>query len=487
MEENENQRDTALSLGDIFSVLWKNKILVTVITLVVFAVGVLYTFVIAREQYVSSATFVVAIGTVDEGSSSSEYDFTNSLRLIETVASLVKEDIVLGAVAEDFSLDEEGLSGMISVTYSTSSFLISVSAQTTDADLSRQLADAVVEQLIYVADNLQGFEFLAGTVTQTSFAKTGVYAAPNKVLYLVLFFCGGLLLGCVAVFCLTVFSTRFKNTKDIEVTLGEKVIGYFLDDRTKEQKGAAKRGGHSSPPPALVEPTLRNFEPYNKLLTNIQYADLENPFRTIMITSSHEGELKSTVLCNLAACIARNGKRVCVVDLDMRRPVQHKVFGVNKQTGLVEYLEGSCDRAQIVKRAACGVDVVTAGKRILNPAAVIGHLALRQFLLELRAEYDYVLLDVPPVLACSDACSICKLCDGVVFNVTMNDVRKKEAAQALASLQMVGARIIGVNVTKGVFDGKGALYYYDGHYYGASADAQETDGDREAAFSDGEK
>lgn len=463
-----------VSLGDVLRILWRNKLWIAMIAVAVFLVGLIYTFAIAREKYASNATFVVAIG--ENEPSSEGYDLTNSLRLIETVASMLKEDIVLGNVAQEFGLAEEELSEMVGVTYSSASFLISVRVESDNATLSKELADAVVGRLIYVADHLQGFEFLSGALTQTSYAKNGVYSAPNKPLYLAISLVAGVVLGCGAALVKELCSTRFRTRKDVESVLGERVVGYFLDDK----KRARKKGQEVRPDPVLLPTDIRSMEPYNKLLTNLRYADLEHPYRVVMVTSSHESELKSTVLSNLALCMRHNGKRVLVIDLDLRKPVLHKVFGLTREPGLVGYVEGKSDARRAVRRSECGVDVITAGRKILNPLVVIEHSALVRLISELRTEYDYILLDVPPVLACSDACAAAKLCDGVLFNVAMNDVKKREAVQALSALGMVGARIAGLNVTKAAPQGGELSYgrYYD---YGESGEA-----DRAAAFCDGE-
>lgn len=481
--KEKNQEETVINIGDVLRTLWKNIILIAIVTVCFLIGGSVYTFGIVDEEYSSSATFVVAIEDYSSGSENGEYDYTNALRLITTVASLVTEDVVVDDVAAEYNLSSNKLKSMISVSYSTSSFLISVSVQSTDRTLSMNLANAVVDQLIEVANNSDGFGFIANTITKTSSAKEGTYASPNKTLYILVSIVIGVAVGCVIVFIKEFASTKFKTKKDIETILDERIVGYFVDNKqkktVKEVFTPKDKRQHLKRDYDLLQAGLRNYEPYNALLTNIKYADLENPYRVIMITSSHERELKSTILANLAGCIAYNKKRVLLVDLDMRKPVQHKFFHVSKKKGLLEYLEGSCTKENIVKHTTLGVDVVTGGKEIQNPVVIIENSKLKGLIETFKEEYDYILIDAPPVLLCSDAGQISKLCDGVLFNVAMNDVKKKEASAALESLRSVGAKIIGVNVSKGVADDYNSGYYY--HYYSYYGG---TRGDKEGALAE---
>lgn len=462
MQSEERNEESSINLGELVRVLWKNAVLIAAIALCVLIVGAVYTFGVVREKYKSSATVVVALSDKNT-EAGTEYDYTNSLKLIETVASLVTEDVVLEPVAAEYGIGAGALKSMVNVSYKTTNFLLSVSVENESPTLSKNLANAIVAQLIEVADHSEGFEFIADTITQTSAAKDGVYSSPNKTMYLALSLFAGGALGCAFVLIKEFASSKFKTKKDVESVLGQKVVGYFIEDKTKESKGRQKRF-HASY--ELLEPTIRNYEPYNNLLTNIKYSDLENPYKVVMITSSREGELKSTVLSNLAACSVRNGKKALVIDLDVRRPVDYKFFKVSREQGLVEYLEGACSEEEIVKHSQSGVDVITSGKKILNPVAIIENGKLAELIRKLRNEYDYIFVDTPPVLVCSDANSVSKLCDGVIFNVAMNDVRKKEAKEALNNLEMIGARVIGVNVTKGVADRHGVgYYYYNKEYY----------------------
>lgn len=465
------KQDDVIKLGDIFRVFWKNIILIAVITVAAFVVGIIYTFGIVSPQYTSSATFLVAISSTG---SSEDVDYTNSLRLVTTAAELVTQEVVLDPVATANSLTSSELGNMVSVSYSTDSFLVTVSVECSSSTLSMRLANALVESLIEVAntDGSGADMILKNTIYVTSSATRGVYSSPNKVLYLAIFLVGGLVVGCIVAYVKEFCSSKFRSSKDIESYLGIKVVGYFRDD-TKKDKNVPK-DVHVARKVELIGPSMRAYEPYNKLFTNIKYSNIDRPYRTIMFTSSQEQELKSTTVGNFACSIASNQSKVVVVDLDLRKPVQHKLFGVRKELGVSEYVSSHATLNDIIKHGKYGVDVISAGEKVINPLVVIESAAMKRLLAELSNLYDYIIIDAPPVVACADALSISKLCDGVVFNVSMRDANKKKVALAIESLKGIGAEIVGINVTKAVAPKHDEFYrhYYSDSYYSDSSDGK---------------
>ena len=472
-EEEQVQQEETIRLGDLLHTLWKNKILIAVITAAVFLVGIVYTYAIAKPQYRSSSMVLVAVTQQSAPSTGEFVDYNNSLKVVNTVARLVQEDVVLDPVADRFDLSPKALSDMIAVSSDDESFIIIISVECGDSTLSMQLADALAEQLVQTMEQ-EGFVDLKAKLTQTSNAKPGEYSSPNKALYLIISLLGGLIVGCVTVFLIEFCSAKFRNKRDVENGLGEKVLGYFIDDKLSDGNRRAK--GKVRPHASLLPAGLRNYEPYNMLFTNIKYANVDDPYKVIMVTSSKECELKTTIVANFACSLAYNAQRVLLIDMDLRKSSVHKLFKISKEQGIVDYVAGTAGRAAIVKHTTENVDVITAGRSVLNPLVIIESQRFRQLLELLRAEYDYILIDTPPLLACSDACAISKVCDGVLFNLSLRDTTKRQAALALSTLHAVSAEIVGINVTKASadkHDTESRYYYYGYHgYYGSHSEKE---------------
>jgi capsular exopolysaccharide synthesis family protein len=248
-------------------------------------------------------------------------------------------------------------------------------------------------------------------------------------------------------------SNKFKTKDEIEASFDEKIVGVFPDRRLKGQKKDNKDV-------LLIDANIRNFEPYNKLLSNIKYSNLENPYKVIEFTSALPDELKSTTAANLAYCMANNNNKVVIIDLDIRKSILHKTFKVSKENGIVDYIAGDIDKDTLIKKSEFGVDVITVGKDVINPVAVLETKKLKELVEELKSEYDYVILDTPPCLACSDASIIAQISDGVIFSIALNQAKKKDIKECINQLKSVDAALIGISITKADAQKKDSYYYY---------------------------
>ena len=474
------QNEKTITLGDIFRVLWKNVILLCVVTVLITIVGVIYTYAIAKPTYSSSASINVAVPTTN-----TDVDYSKSIQATTTVTDSIKENAILEPVVEAYNkeiLDEDGngtfiipgtdttisvkgkksitykqLADMVSVKHTANTFKITITVSNKDKDLTQYFAASIQEEVIKEAvkekeDGTKGvFFFAADSVSVSSKAKLGEYTSPNKKLYLIVSFLGGLVLACIIIFIKEFMSNKFKTKEEIEILCNEKVIGLFPD-----RKEVAKR--YSTKEVKLLDLNVKNMEPFNKLVSNIKYANVDNPIKVIEITSTLPNELKSTTAANLAYSIASNNQKVIIVDFDIRKPMLHKTFEVEKENGVVDYCIESISLDKLIKHSKYGVDVITAGKDVLNPISILESEKVKDLISKLKEKYDYVVLDVPPSLACSDSQIISTYSDGVLYTVAINQAKKKDVIECLESLKRVDANIIGVSVTKA--ESKKKDYYY---------------------------
>jgi succinoglycan biosynthesis transport protein ExoP len=171
---------------------------------------------------------------------------------------------------------------------------------------------------------------------------------------------------------------------------------------------------------------------------------------------------------SLAVVTAAADHRVLIIDLDTRRPVQGKTFGVEPANGIVEFLGGeSSFEDTVVRHEASGVDLILVRRRPTNPAALMESRKLRAFIEEAQASYDYVIIDSPPVLGVNDALLLCPMADAVVFVAQWAETKHQLAYNAVQALRGARAKILGVVLTK-VDVKKHKRYGYGdaGEYYG---------------------
>jgi non-specific protein-tyrosine kinase len=192
----------------------------------------------------------------------------------------------------------------------------------------------------------------------------------------------------------------------------------------------------------LSDPRSAAAEAYQSLRTNIEFARLEQPLHTLLVTSVDQSTDKSVALANLAVVMAQAGDQVLVVDGDLRRPQQHELFGVNNQKGFSTWLSER-GAPPVQKSSIENLQVLPAGPSPANPVALLGGKRFAEALAELRGLANYVLCDAPPVLAVTDAALWAGQVDGVVLLINAGRTKREHAQRAKSVLEKVRARLVG--------------------------------------------
>ncbi|KOP65417.1 capsular biosynthesis protein [Bacillus sp. FJAT-18019] len=190
-------------------------------------------------------------------------------------------------------------------------------------------------------------------------------------------------------------------------------------------------------------------EVYRILRTKIHFSSKDQELKTLMITSTQTGEGKTTTISNLAVTYAQEGKRVLLIDADMRRPSLHRVFSVPNHQGLSTLLTGQTSVQDSVQETiVSNLSLLPSGPVPANPAELMDSVVMRELLEQLKPEYDVILLDTPSVLSVSDSVIVSALCDGVVMIVASGKVRKDHLKKAKEQLDHVNARMVGIVINK---------------------------------------
>ncbi|MBO5868943.1 MAG: CpsD/CapB family tyrosine-protein kinase [Oscillospiraceae bacterium] len=203
-------------------------------------------------------------------------------------------------------------------------------------------------------------------------------------------------------------------------------------------------------------------EAYKRLRTNLNFSVRGKKCKRFCITSAGAGEGKSITLLNLAISIAQTNKRVLLIDADMRRPAVARLLVEQASPGLSEVLcEEISAKDAIRKEVYPNLDILYSGEIPPNPSELLGSECMEQLVNEMEQEYDYILIDTPPVGVVTDACLVATLLDGVLLLVWQNRTRKDNIKAAVESLQLAGANILGY-VMNGV-EIETKKYYYSNY------------------------
>ena len=205
-------------------------------------------------------------------------------------------------------------------------------------------------------------------------------------------------------------------------------------------------------------------EAIKTLRTNIQFSGID--IKTIVVTSCYPNEGKSDVTFQLALEIGKMGKKVLVVDADIRKSSYVSRYQIKERiSGLSQYLSGQRREADIIYRTNFeGVDMIFAGPTAPNPSELLEQESFSQLLGSLREKYDYVLIDTPPIGSLIDAAIAAKQCDGAILVIESGTVSRRTALKAKEQLEMTGCRLLGavlnkVDVRKDKYYSKYSYYY----------------------------
>jgi len=258
----------------------------------------------------------------------------------------------------------------------------------------------------------------------------------------------GAVLGIAAAMGRGLMDRTVKTPEDVEHVLGATFLG-LIPEMADLGKGAKRRRGapgggapelvvHHSPMSAIAE-TARSVR------TNLLFMAPDKPYRTLLITSAGPSEGKTTIACCIAVAMAQAGKRVLLVDCDLRRPRIHRVFGRTNEAGITTaLLDEDDDKSQPHETEVPNLSVITSGPLPPNPAELLQSERFRQWLRKMETQFDHIILDSPPLVAVTDSTILSTIADGTVIVVRAFKTRKELAQYCLRTLHDVSARVAGI-------------------------------------------
>lgn len=196
------------------------------------------------------------------------------------------------------------------------------------------------------------------------------------------------------------------------------------------------------------DPKSIDAESYRTLRTNIQFLSIEKEVKSIVVTSARPREGKSTVLGNLALSFAQNGKKIIVIDCDLREPSIHEKFNISNSCGITEVLIGTETLENTIQNYDSNLDIITSGKIPLNPSEIINSAAMNNLLDELKNRYDILIIDSPPLEFVTDGQILSTKVDGTIIVIKAGRSKIKSVKEAKDLLNKVGANVIGLVVNQ---------------------------------------
>lgn len=211
----------------------------------------------------------------------------------------------------------------------------------------------------------------------------------------------------------------------------------------------------------VADPRSPVSEAYRTLRTNLDFSSLDKPIKTMLVTSAGPEEGKSTVLANLAVTTAQAGRRVILVDCDLRRPTLHNIFNLKNDAGLTTMVvdDAAMESPPLRDTGVEGLQLVSSGPLPPNPSELLGSRRMEEIIAALLERADVVLFDAPPVVAVTDAAVLATKVDGVLLVVNAGGTKRDYARAAKARLEKVNANLLGAVLNNVRFDVSLHRYY----------------------------
>ncbi|MGX5654028.1 polysaccharide biosynthesis tyrosine autokinase [Geodermatophilus nigrescens] len=363
-----------------------------------------------------------------------------SQQRVTSYAELLQGRNLATAVIERLDLDEtpEQLTQRLTVTALPETVLIDVSVEDPSPAEARRIAQALGREFTALVARLEQADTDAQTTVTVEVTEPPVEpdeaSSPQLPRVLGLGLLAGLALGAVAAVVRGRLDRTVKDPEQASELAAAPVIGTVLEHDGLRKRHLVDRGG-----------TGRAAEDYRRLRTNLQFLNVDHPPKVILVSSPLPEEGKSTTVVNLALALADAGRRVTVVEADLRRPRVTAYLDLVAGAGLTNVLSGGAEVSDVLQKHGAGeLYVLAAGPTPPNPGALLGSSHMSALLEELRAENDFVLLDSPPLLPVADSTALATHTDGVLLTVRYGRTRREQVREAAAALDRVGARTLGV-------------------------------------------
>ncbi|MCD8230648.1 MAG: polysaccharide biosynthesis tyrosine autokinase [Clostridiales bacterium] len=420
------------------------------------------------KMYVNNTT------NTNDTTSISSSDITASQYLVETYAVVLSSKPTLEGVIEQTGVDYtyEELSDMISTTAINETEVFCVTVTSPDPVEAAEIANAIAE----VAPDEIGEIVSGSSVKVVEYASVATSkSSPNNTKNALIGALIGFILSCVGI----MISSLLRNGMSVE----EKIRKDFKDAAVlsviplmgKKSKGKHKKGKELNERADLCDRlNFASSEAYKLLRENISFclSDVSS-CRLIGVTSSARAEGKSTTSINLAYTLALTKKRVCLIDCDFRLPSIAKTLAVSRKPGMTNLLAAPSAVANVLQKYetdAGSFYVISAGDIPPNPSELLGSKRMQSTLEVLEKYFDYIVLDLPPVGVVSDALTVSKMVDGMLFVVREDFYDRRVLRESMRMLEGVDTKLLGMVVTRSTTQEKEYKRYGDkyGYQYGYS-------------------
>lgn len=463
----QSQDIVEIDVGNALRKLWKWKFLIVFGAVFGAALCFAYLWFCITPLYEASVTLYVNNSSSKEGSASiTQSDLYASTQLVDTYAAIILSDAILEDVIRDVSLDMtiDELAELLEIKSVNDTEVFKVTVLYSEPETAARIVDSIAG----IAPARITSIVKGSSVTVINYARV-----PEKIAYpnyvkntLAGFAAGGILLvGCLIL--MDVMNTCVRASSDfsrwqypllvsIPDFMDKKQSGYYGMDT--DNKRSIKRNKENRRKEEIRNDKKRSSgnicilnentpfavqEAYKTLRTNVIYSSPDQEKKIIILTSSQQGEAKTTTAINLAIAFAQNQSRVLLMDCDLRLPTIEKRLGIKRVPGLTDLMLGIETDENVLSELKNGLHVLPSGTIPPNPTEMLGSKKMEQILNQLTQNYDYIIMDTPPLETMPDAAILTKYATDIILVVRQNTTERAEIDGVIKKLELAKARILG--------------------------------------------
>lgn len=469
------------SIKDIIRLLLSHIWLIIVITVLGAGAAFGISKFLLPLQYSSHITMYVQSYTGITENANSANNISNSKQLVNTYMEVLKDDAVMNAVAEklskqfeenvlsqNFTINDSGkiapasIRSCLAISSVTDTSAVKVNATAKNAEV----AAAICNDLTQVAPQYVEEAVGVGSINTIDTAKVyNTPVAPNTMKNTVIGAVAGFMLIVLIIFLIDFFDNTIKDTDALGKKYNKAIIGdiqAFGDSKKKRDADDVHLKLTDKDAPFHI------IESYKSIRTNLSFALSTVEKKTFVVSSANPGEGKSTTSANIAIAIAQSGSHVLLIDADMRKSVQHKIFELVNKKGLSTAVSKMHTPDECIQKNVMeNLDVMTAGPIPPNPSELLASEMMEQMLNELSEKYDAILIDTPPVNVVTDAMELAKSVSGIVLVVRYGRTTDEDVDNVFKRVELANMNLLGF-ILNGVKSKHAGYYskYGKGKYYG---------------------
>lgn len=437
------------------------------VTTLIAVLGAVALTLLTTPQYQASTRLFVSTAAGSSVSDLYQGNRYSQERVLSYTELLMGETLAQRTIDKlGLDMSADALQEKVKASAKPDTVLIDVNVLDASPVRARDIANALSDEFVILVGELEtpktGVKPDARVVVEQRASIPTAPVIPKRVRNIASGVGLGLLLGVGFAVVRDRLDNTVKSRATLEEISGVGLVGVIpLDKERRNQPAILFDREHS----AIAEA-------FRKLRTNLQFLAVDNPPRVIVVTSSAPNEGKSTTAINIALALAEADHEVVLIDGDMRRPSLHTYLGLVGQVGFSTVLSGGASLSEALQQTEFQhLTALTSGPTPPNPSELLGSLAAKNVLSDLRAQFDYVIIDSSPLLAVTDGAILAANSDGVLVIARYGQTKRDGLTHAIGSLSDVGASLLGAILTMTPVRGN-AAYSYNYNYYGDQKTSQ---------------